>query len=433
MKGMNAMTGVLIMLLIAMTVFAWISTESGVGERQSAEIERTALISEADRRLEKAELYIYSMFGMSAQVGSANAANKSGRAGRNSEDRYWLCKGTVQAPSREEAAYAVSNYTHKAMEKRLSEIRGVRRNWVYDVGDISCIETGYNTPLDSSENDHFYSSGRIENIKTQDREGKTSREQNNFEFKKQINYNRYWYMYSTMKNWTNQESQEIESEISNELNQVASSYSQSQKTCVTNVSDGAESVCKGQDTTSFPPSGTYPDPYACRNVVNEAPDAVKRGIENKVNELEENYFDGQVSCSISFNEHSSGSTYPGIPVKLLNNKSTKPTGQSCANSVNHVEGEIYNCITSWKHKFDVTADFQVNCRDNKFRNVPGNSLENMNWKINMSLTSSGEGSNAPASCSQKGGSVPPSNLKDCNAASAVNQCENDLNLEEELE
>ncbi len=432
MKGINAMTGVLIMLLIVMTIFTWISTERNVGAGQAAELERTALVFEADRRLQKAELYIQSMFGMSSQAGSYKAARNAGRAGQSLKNRYWMCKGSTQVPGKEEASYAISNHSEKIASDRLSEIRGVRANWVYDVSNFTCVETGYNEPVGSSENDYFYSSARMESIKTQDRSREVFREEQDFEFREQVNYNRYWYMYSGLKNWTEEEAVNIPESIKTELEKVNSGSSLSEPTCVTNESGRtAHEVCSGPPE-SYGPSGTYPDPYVCRDVVQEAETAVQKGVSNKVDELESEYLDDSVTCSASFNENSLGS-YPGIKVSLK--PSTGPTEplSKCAQGYDDVSGNIHNCVTSWTHKFDVTADFQVSCTDTKFSNVPEDgSLTSLTWQTNMSLRATGPGNSNLATCSQEGGSIPPFDFISCNAKEYKNQCSNSVEVQEEL-
>lgn len=466
MKGINAMIGVLIMLLIAMTIFAWISTDEAIGEGQKDEIERTTLLSEADRRLQKTELLMQSMFSMSAQKGSAEAAEMSGRAGRDPEDRYWLCKGQEQVPSKGEASYAVSNFTQEITEDRLSEVRGVRRNWFYDVGNISCVETGYNSPLDSTENDYFSSSAKFERVITQDRTRGVSRADVNLSFREQVKYNRYWYLYSTLRHWI-EDGTGFKTEIKDELDDLKTGATAKTRACVPDTTT-ADSVCSGEDT-GYDPSGTYPSPSTCREVVGNAEKAVKRGINDELANLEENRFNGSVSCSAEFNEDENGLDFPGIIVTLEYNNDTEATGDMCAETPDdpdevqcrgksqaacdsaeycswkqfgsefrcvkdYVEGEIYNCITNWRHKFTVKADFKVTCRDKKFSNVPEDeSLNKMEWNTSISLTTeeAGKWDSAP-SCSG-GGSIPPFELNECTADLTENHCSTEMNLNGRLE
>lgn len=433
MKGINAMTTVMIVFLIALSIFSWISINQSVGSGEAAEFREEARLLEADRSIDKARLYIQSAFSMSAQRGTAEAANKSGRTGEDNNRRYWMCRGETQTPSIEEVGHAASNNTQEILDERLREIRGPRNNWIYDVSKSSCVETGHNEPMDSPENDYFSSAAKIDEVSLTDRNQEILRSREDYITREKIQYNRYWYMYSTLDEWVDEA--DLSESVSNKLEEVNSRHTRTDNQCKTNVTDQSiEDLCSG-GTVDYGENGQYPEPQVCGTIAQKASQKATEGVQEALADLEEDYFDGQVSCNFEPNEDQIGNGYPGVNVDLVENKGTSGTGNNCGIARDDVKGEIYECITNWRHQFTAYVDGTIRCSDQKFRSVPGNdSLQNMHWKIDVSFQASGTGNDQKVACGTEGGNKPPLTFRECNVNSEeTNSCELQSNLKGDLE
>jgi hypothetical protein len=437
MKGINSMIGIMIVFLIVITIFGWISIDSNVGEGKTEEIEDAALISEADRRLQKTQLYIKTSLGLSAQRGTQKSANQSGRLPKKRDNSYWMCKGSKQIPERDVVSYAASNATEEILKKRIDEVTGVRKNWVHSVTDLTCTETGYKTPLDSWKNDNFYVAAQVGEVKTQDKAGRIARAKGNYKMKEKVVYNRYWYLYSQLKKWTRNEGSQIQGKISGAIGSIDDRIESSESVCYDNESeeDGVtvDQLCKdnGIDPNA-PPYGNYPDGlHLCREVEKKAEKLTKKTVKQEVEKIGENYFNGNVTCQAAFNNYKQ-TQYPGVKVEP-DNPSQGPVdlNTKCGlDNIDDLEGDLYSCYRSMQHRISVWVDFTVICRDKMFRTTPRpNSLTNIKWKINMSMGASNTGSDHPRNqCSPKQG-IQPQIFHPCgNPNDETNSCSTGIDI-----
>jgi hypothetical protein len=434
MKGINAMTMILILLLVAFAIFGWISTNQSVGTEQTEEISRATLFGEADRRLQKASLFLQSSLGISAQKGSQNASDRSGRISREQEASYWLCKGAPQPPKKDTAAATLANATGFYMQDRIDQIRGMRQNWLYDPGKTSCLAAGYNTPLNSPENDHFSVGVELDSLTVQNREGRIARSSSPLKIEEKVNYNRYWYLYSKLSEWV--ENNKLKKKIRKHLREIPDQGQVSKKVCVQKASE-----CR------------YPSqkPFSCREKhIDSIETEVNEGMQEELRRMETSpdvFNETGVKCSYRFNKitlsaSSTELSYPGGAVyKIGQNKKavkkdcpmicpggeenmtpvyaerwtgeceggmkTRPRticedipdgGQECEEdgvveycpaedrvmeevkigedcAVDRVKncpecGKEFECIKSWDLGFEAFVDATVSCRDTKFNTVP---------------------------------------------------------------
>jgi hypothetical protein len=438
MKGINAMSVVMIVTLIALSIFAWISTERNVGSGQTETFQQETKLLETDRRLDKALLYIQSAFAMSAQRGSFNAANYSGRRGNSSNKRYWMCKGEPQPTTKEAARYAASNFTSNFTSNRISEIRGPEENWIYDIGEVACTETGYKKPLNSPENDNYRSAVKIHNISVTEANQEVFRNEKNPVIREQVNYNRYWYMYDRLKKWV--ENEDPSGHVREKLSEINSKYSKNQEQCLTNETDSPtiQTLCNGASYDDYGPNGQFPKPHVCKSISSEASSKALEGMQSALREMEQEYFDGEVSCSFGANEKKeTGEPYPGVKVvPKKENKIERISGSSCGIEEEDVEGTKHKCITSWIHEFTAYMDGTIRCTDNKFKNIPRKaSLENQEWRIDISFKATSEGArNLRDPCPTGGGNKPPLSFRKCSIGSAAtSSCSTETSLNGEVD
>ncbi|MFB6180834.1 MAG: hypothetical protein ABEJ93_03065 [Candidatus Nanohalobium sp.] len=485
-KGASTLVVVFIILTISLISITWFraNTSSGTGTQQ--DLVQQSQINTFNHRFKNAKLYLENSLFYAGQKGSYKAANYSGRKWKTPEARYWVCRGNNQIPSRKMARNATANFTSAMMKKRINEIHGLRNQLIYKAGKIKCAAAGYDKPLLEPGNDDFKMATEIESLQVSRRNGGLSRTEENITFLSNLRYNRYWYMYSTLRKWVKNE--DLKDEIREQMKKVPDQKARSKTMCLESGSN-----CR------------YLPSYTCKEKTTRKLEArVKEGLEKEMQKLISNsaYFNNtHVTCSVLQNKIRIGQTkieYPGfgvskevdkrpipqpIPTKCKGGKteekcheetvrtSCKRSTQDCYQSCYTTEGgdrkctqycysdckewntktvtqcktvcakgtvkdpppcgRDYKCQTSWYLKFKAYVDYTVTCRDRKFRAIPGETLRNQRWRIDLSYTvSEATPSGGTFNCNRRASSTgkAPTQLKSCSFQRTASLCKTPVDL-----
>lgn len=420
-KGASTLIAVFIILVVSLIAVSWFraSTTSGSGVQE--EIIKQSEISTFNHRFENTKLYLQNSLFYAGQKGTDEAGNYSGRPSEDQEARYWYCGGSKQVPEVDVVRNASSNFTLEYMKERFDEMHGIRDNTVYRIGEASCLDTGYNQLPASEENDNFTQAVQIDSINLSRQSGGLQKGESDVTLSKDIKYNRYWYIYSTLKKWVNQEN--LKNEVRDELEDVKDQGKRSNSMCITGPSE-----C------------TYPDPKMCSDHGNVMDRAVIDGLSEEKDKLESNeeYFNGtNVECAFTSNRKN-GQQFPGhsVTVQESENPVNDSEGSTCGCKQYNASEEPrhcvepkwdYKCQKKWVLAIDSKIDTTLTCRDRKFRNVPNSSLGNLKWKIDLSFqVSESSASGGGYSCSTEPYSTPPSSIKSCSYTSTASTCETEV-------
>lgn len=469
MKGINAMTTILIALMIVLSIFAWISTDTAVGSGQIEQLQRNSQLLEADRTLEKNILFVKKALGLSVQKASGNASSQAGRLGDTQESKYWICGGNPQPPNLKTVRNTLSELSEKQAQDRVKKLRGKRGNWLHDIGQVTCLSAGYNQPLSSPQNDRFTSYLNLTDLQVQDTEGETLRTRNNIETTEDTIYNRYYYLYSTLKEWT--ENNELEPKVEKHLKDIPDQKAVANTMCLQNA-----------DSCEYP--AAFSCEYRHRDWIDEE---VDQGVAEELRRLETAsslFNETDVSCSYELNRLET-SSYPGANVDadgFGTSANPQPLPKECngemvekekevevpgeckeyeetcnkecdynqekdkrvcekncydrcvdrgtktvTKTVEVCEGEMvpkekkcgrdFNCKSQWHLNFETYVDMTVTCTDEKFESVPREDLESLKWKFDVSFTAyDGEPSGGQYSCTNRARppiSYSPTELRSC--------------------
>ncbi len=365
-KGFSLITLVFVVVVVVIGGIAWYMNNSISGQGISREILENFKLQKVELENENSILYLEQALWDSTANASQTVSDLAGRNVTNETDTnltYWRCdldevsnsgrEVTYQIPSIERVQLSLQNKTMTYLENILNQLHGIRDGVIYDVGGVKCAEVGYNTPLDSPLNSKYKTAGIINKIDTTFESYK--RERANLTFNDDIRYNRFWYMYTIMARWTQE--QDMESDI---LSEMAKVYD-----WVDDV------VCT--------PSCTCPCPYQplCTRIpINWSTlvrHAVDKGIEKGVNELESGsrYFnDNKISCGYGIEID----YYDNIPY-ITNARIGRcgSWGQWC----------LMYCRLDYEYNFE--GDIDISCTDQQYQSIPRKDLERLNWKIRFNV------------------------------------------------
>ncbi|MFB6174639.1 MAG: hypothetical protein ABEJ87_01540 [Candidatus Nanohalobium sp.] len=420
-KGASSLVAVFIILVISLIAVSWFRANTSAGTGLQEQIVQQSGVDTFNHRFENMKLYLENSLFYAGQKGSNLAANYSGRKWREPEARYWYCRGSPQAATVSQARNATSNFTLAEFNERINEIHGVRDNHIYSVGQVACLETGYQTPTDSSKNNEFEQGLKIESINLSRQNGDLKKSEENVTFAKDILYNRYWFIYSNLKEWVR--NSDVENQVKSAMSSVKDQSARSETMCIT---DGSK--C------------SYPSTFMCRtNHYDWLEKAVRNGLEKEMTQLERNqkYFnESRVSCSVSFNKNRNTDVpYPGFKVTI--NKGTQATNLSSGPTCGWTGDEegkgtpkwSYRCTKGWNLDFQAVMDFTVTCKDKKYRMIPNKTRKNLQWKIDMSfkVTESGNDKqyteNACNTLAEPGVSYKPLSLNSCSFSKTAEICQ----------
>lgn len=420
-KGASSLVIVFIILVVSLIAVSWLRANTTSGTGLQSQIIQESGIDTLNHRFENTKLYLENSLFYAGQKGSDLAGNYSGRKWKNPEARYWYCKGSPQAASVTAARNATSNFTLKAFNDRIDEVHGIRERHVYSVGEVACLETGYNTPRDSVDNNRFKQGMKIESINVSRENGNLKSSKKNFTFSKEVIYNRYWFMYSNLKEWVR--NTDVENEVTSALHQVEDHDSRTTNQCLT---DGSK--C------------TYPDTYMCQTNHGEwLESAISDGINEEINQLENNeqFFNGSnVNCNgPNYNENrNTGTPYPGIQVTINEGTGYRNISGDTPCGWTGEEGEStpkwdYACTKSWDLDFQAYADFTVTCVDETYKMIPNKTRKPLTWKIDLSFTATETQEDSEYSESmcdttvEPGVSYLPNQLNTCSFSRSATTCQ----------
>ncbi len=418
-KGASTLLVVFIIMVVALIGVTWFRATGTAGTGLQQDIVRQSQISSFNHRFQNAKLYLENSLYYSGQRGSSKSSNLSGRRSEDQEARYWYCKGSEQLPSNETVRYTTSNLTLSYMKNRTEELHGIRDNTIYEIGNASCVETGYEKlPADKQSNE-FHQAVSIESIKLSREGSSLQQEEQNIQLSQKIKHNRKWYIYSVLKKWIKQEN--LKDEVKGELSGVKDQSADSNNMCIT---DGSK--C------------TYPNPKMCLDHGQEMDSAVSEGLQNEAEKLMNNpqYFNGtEIECSFSSNEKN-GVGYPGHKISVL--EAENPINQStqcgCANknATGHcIEPKWdYKCKKEWGLNIESKLDTTLTCTDKYFSNIPLNdTASHLSWKIDLSFSATDSPSGPSYSCSQPPTSYAPTTLKSCSYSNnPTNTCSTEVDV-----
>lgn len=417
-KGASTLIAVFIILVVSLIAVSWFraSTTSGSGVQQG--IIQQSEINTFNHRFENTKLYLENSLFYAGQKGTDKAGNYSGRASKEQEARYWYCGGSKQVPKIDIVRNASSNFTLEYMEERFEEMHGIRDNTVYRVGEASCLDTGYNELPASESSDNFTQAVQIESINLSRQSGGLKKSESEITLSKDIKYNRYWYIYSTLKTWINQEN--IKDDVLSQLQQVKDQGSRSNNMCITG-----------------PSKCSYPEPKMCSDHGRVMDQAVSEGLTDEKEKLENNaqYFNGtNIDCGFSPNRKN-GNSFPGhsVTVQAGENPVNVSDGTRCGCAQFNSTGDCveakwdYQCQKPWQLAIDSSIDTTLTCTDTKFRNVPNSSLGSLEWKIDLSFrVSENSASGGSYSCSTNPYSTLPSSIRSCSYSSTASTCSTEV-------
>ena len=420
-KGASTLIAVFIILVVSLIAVSWFraSTTSGSGVQQG--IIQQSEINTFNHRFENTKLYLQNSLFYAGQKGTDRAGNYSGRRSKDQEARYWYCGGSKQVPEIDMVRNASSNFTLEYMEERFEEMHGIRDNTVYRIGEASCLDTGYNELPASEYSDNFTQAVQIESINLSRQSGGLKKSESDVTLSKDIKYNRYWYIYSTLKKWVNQEN--LRDDVKDELAQVKDQGSRSNSMCITGPSE-----C------------TYPDPKMCSDHGTLMDRAVVDGLSEEKDILESNeqYFNGTgVECAFTSNRKN-GNQFPGhsVTVQESENPVNVSDGGTCGCEQYNASEEPrhcvepkwdYQCQKNWQLAIDSKIDTSLTCRDTKFRNVPNSSLGNLKWKIDLSFrVGESSASGGSYSCSTDPYSTLPASIRSCSYTGTASTCQTEV-------
>ena len=403
-KGASTLLVIFIVMVVALIGVTWFRVTGSTGTGLQQDLVRQSQIYSFNHRFQNTKLYLENSLYYAGQRGSNNATNMSGRISENQEARYWYCGGSQQIPDEDTVREATSNFTLRYMQNRTEEVHGIRRNTIYDIGQASCVNTGYETLPAGKDSDQFRQGVEIDSIELTRQGGELQKSDKNVKVSQEIKHNRKWYMYSVLEKWIKNEN--LRDQVKNKLLDVDDTTKLTNSMC---IKDGSQ--CN------------YPSPTMCADHDQLMDSAVVSGLQKEAEKLESNsqYFnDTEVKCSFSFNEKN-GADYPGHQVGVGTNKvaDNKSTECGCAqyNSTGHCTVHKYNydCNTNVGLSITSKVDTTLTCRDTYFNNVPQNdSTRHMAWKIDISFDASdGPSGNNYDSCTQTPYSVPPTTLRTC--------------------
>ncbi len=376
-RGMNTLVVIFMVIAVSVVGISWFQANISGGSSEQEDLLTQFGVDDVDFRLQNSLLYLQAGFGMAGTNGTWEAGNMSGRRKEPVRYRYWYCQGSEQIPSVRRVRNTTAQFTRQDFTTRMSELHGIRDNHIYRAEDIRCVETGYRTPMDTADNDHFDMAFRIGNVSVATRDGTIARRAENVTRKDRIVYDRFWYMYDVMRQWVQNEDKNDEARTA-VSNQVPDSQAKVNTVCL-----------PGEPTTA---DCEYPTPaYNCEGHCGWVSSAVDDGMRREMRKLEEaeQYFNGSgVECTIIDNKKD-GATFPGVDITVLDNRHPPDnTSNRCPG------GWDYQCRYSWRLQFTVKMDYTLQCIDTKFDSVPrSDDLTPVRWRIDLShrFTTTGNG------------------------------------------
>ncbi len=388
---------VFLIFAISMLGISWFQANVIGGEAVEDEIMRQSEFDDADTRLQNTLTYLQEAFFTSGERGTDEAGSMAGRYQNDPEYRYWLCENEPQPATLEEARNASGTFVMADFADRINEVHGIRNNYIHEIGSLQCSEVGYYEPRKTPDNDHFKSAYQIEDAGVYREDEDITRDVENITQKRDILYNRYWYMYEILKVWVQNE--DMKDEVRQAIREQVPDTKEApqNRMCVENPEQECET----------------PGAYSCR-FKHEAwlNGAVYDGLEAEMRKLETapEYFNNTgVSCHVEFNElrdqpdrDGPNISFPGHRVEPRGNTGGD-TGICCDDKKHHGDDEpdspdddddddgcdatYYDCGGQWYLAFESYLDFTVVCEDEKFNTVPmEDDLEHLSWEIDLSYT-----------------------------------------------
>ena len=446
-KGASTLVAVFIILVISLLAVSWLQASNTSGSSVQRQLVEQSTIDSFNHEFESSKLFLSKGLSISTQKGSRETAVSSGRKWNEDEARYWYCDGSPQSPDKQTVRNSTANITEPYFREYIAQAHGIKNQRILDIGEPTCIEPGYNKNLDSPENNKFKVATDIEAINLSSMEGSLSRREQNITISSEASRNRYWYMYSTLKDWVNNE--DLKDSVRDKMEEVPDSQKEETTAC-----------------GSSPSACSYAPSYTCKQKTKQQlENKVNKGLRQEMNKLEQNqnYFNNEnVSCNFFMNELTVGQDtvdYPGFAVSKNTNTFANPqsppmkckddgmetrtvtpdcynktvngkcletetvTGsceydqekgkevcneyKTCTKYEKKKEkvcppsyeepvcttemvedppecGTNYECITEWHLTYKAYLDYTLVCTDNKYSSIPKDNLENQQWRIDLS-------------------------------------------------
>lgn len=333
-KGMSAIILVFVILSVSLVALTWFNANTQAGSQLQDAIFDQSEVEDVDFKLQNSVAFLQNSLYTVGQHASAAASDHAGRvtarpsdpsqvADSHSNNRYWMCKGEEQTPSAEKTRHTVKTFAEENFDAWVNEVEGVDEEYITEVGDVACVNVGYREDRDNPENDNFKIAAEVEGMDVTKKGSTLRRSLDTQTIENRVLYNRFYYMDETLRQWV--ENEDMKDAIHEQLRTLP----------------------------DVPVDGT-PGPCSTHN--GEIQDAVTEGLEQEIEELEQNAFDEHVDCKYDFNSKG-GSDYPGYEIE-------------------GTDGE--------QLRFEVYMDYTLTCTDTKHNNVPKERLQHQNYNIDLS-------------------------------------------------
>lgn len=295
MKGQNTLTGVFVVMTIALLSVAWFQANSGAGTGASEQLISQYSIEETGLELQKTLSYIETSLRLSASSATLTTGNKSGREEKEQRYRYWLCQGESQPPGKQEVRNTLSEFTGGELLNTVNRIHGEGPVQNRYIGERKCIEPGYREGFQDPSNDNFPIAANFEKVRISGGNETESIDVNDFQPETRVNYNRFWYLYGVMKKWVEQDQEKMKDLVRQELEKIPDRPQvQTQGSC---------------DTPTCPETESFWLPDHPERLEERIEDGVKKTVDRL--ESSDEYFNGNnVSCAYEFNTRENR-VYPG--------------------------------------------------------------------------------------------------------------------------
>jgi hypothetical protein len=332
-KGMSAIILVFVILSVSLVALTWFNANTQAGSQLQDAIFDQSEVEDVDFKLQNSVAFLQNSLYTVGQHATATASDNAGRVtarptdpladSEGNKNRYWMCEGAVQTPSAEKTRHTVKTFAEENFNAWVNEAEGVDEEYITEVGDVSCVNVGHRENRRSPENDNFKIAAEIEGMDVTKKGSTLRRSLDTQTIENRVLYNRFYYLDQTLRDWV--ENQDMKDAIYEQLRQLPDV-----------PVDGAGGPCSTHN--------------------GRIQDAVTEGLEQEVEQLEEEQFDENVDCKYDFNSKG-GSDYPGYKIESS-------------------DGE--------QIRFEVFMDYTLTCTDTKHNNVPKERLQQQNYNIDLS-------------------------------------------------
>lgn len=435
MKALGSITIVLLALGILLVPLIWFQTEE-VGEQRTREvIEQESAVEFIEHRFENTLDYVEESLYIAGMLGTENASTESGRVEEDLHARYWMCNNIPQIPPVDKVRDTAANFSTRNMERIIDDFVGVRDDIVYDVSPTECIETGYPEELEEigPRNETFPKTFSNEHIEVSRADGEIIQRAEDIEMSRNMSYNRFWYMYRILSEWTQDET--IEEHIAEELNYVPDIWVEEKTIC------GECSECP------FP----IGEPHICESQhYHELTRLINNGLEREMERLEthEDFFNNTgVICNAEPNFRQDPPPDPTCYTQEFEYENNCiETDTECSENKKETI-----CETIWRTIPTVHLDVTVTCTDDRNKPLPKEEdKDQLTWQINLNYNNiepenpSAQDNPVPDTCQNPAEGAKPSlelfrqcesdppDTSYCQLPSnidQVNPCENEMDVE----